>query len=670
MGAGQDTLDLIGDLDTPASPTKTFPIGHYTTKGTLELIENTPAAKPTAEPMSQTAAALKGFQTGASSNWYPEFKGVSEASGLPDWLGGYRMPVGAVKVLGEQPEFGGKPGEATEAYIKAREEARAKVKAAYEQYPMTATGTDLLGGFMQPTSKMRPAAIGERILQNAATQGTMGAIRGASDGGGVEGAIQGAIPGAVLGAGIGAMGVKPRAPIVPNPAVEANERLGAGAPVGLLTDNPALNRIYQAGREIPFLNNLPIIGAERPVRKALTTMESVADDLSTKLGPAINPADKGTVGYGLKSGMADTMQFNTDKANAEFDNARRLFDPKREVPTPKFVTDQLDQVIEERKARGASEVLTGSLGEINNLLRRPQGATWNGLKDARSAIGKAITWDSINNGGQEEKGLRAAQRALTDAMENNVRSTAKGNPDKAMQAWKDANFAHQQKMDENQELDKLVRTGSAEALTDKALKWASIKGGDYDSLRKLHSAVSDQDWNNLAAHSINNMGKNNKGDWSPSFFVTRYNSMSPAAKNEMFGTGGTNTRQALDDIATLAAKFDKVGQFENKSHTGGAIMTGGLVGSALEGHNPVSIALSHWDKVLGVGAAAYLLTRPATAQTMARATKLYANITESPRVIGGRAMNAVAQDLSAKIGKTLGINVPASSLIPPNQPQQ
>src|SRR5262249_28084616 len=64
-------------------------------------------------------SALEGYLKGASANWRDEIYGASKASGLPDWMGGFRAPIGAGRLLYEHGT-----GPVTEEYKRARDEKR------------------------------------------------------------------------------------------------------------------------------------------------------------------------------------------------------------------------------------------------------------------------------------------------------------------------------------------------------------------------------------------------------------------------------------------------------------------------------------------------------------------------------------------------------------------
>ena len=77
--------------------------------------------------VSQGRAAFEGFLSGASANFRDEFYGASAASGLPEWLGGLRAPVGAAR-LGYEALAG--EGDATKAYEEGKGRIRGVQHAA------------------------------------------------------------------------------------------------------------------------------------------------------------------------------------------------------------------------------------------------------------------------------------------------------------------------------------------------------------------------------------------------------------------------------------------------------------------------------------------------------------------------------------------------------------
>jgi hypothetical protein len=70
----------------------------------LDILEGrvTPRAKETKPEIGTAGAALEGYLSGASLNWRDEIYGASKASGLPDFLGGFRAPIGAIRLAEEK----------------------------------------------------------------------------------------------------------------------------------------------------------------------------------------------------------------------------------------------------------------------------------------------------------------------------------------------------------------------------------------------------------------------------------------------------------------------------------------------------------------------------------------------------------------------------------------
>jgi len=163
--------------------------------------------------VSQGTAAKEGYLAGASLGFRDEIKGASVASGLPDWMGGFRAPVGAAKLAIEGMT---EPGEATRIYGEERDKARLLQEQAQEQNPWTYGGTQAAGGVATSLIPAGAVGTGASIIGNvgrgAAVGAGVGAVQGAGDAptmadvpkevatGGVIGGVLGAAIPAVTGA--------------------------------------------------------------------------------------------------------------------------------------------------------------------------------------------------------------------------------------------------------------------------------------------------------------------------------------------------------------------------------------------------------------------------------------------------------------------------------------
>lgn len=162
--------------------------------------------KPVAAPkpeVSQGRAALEGALSGASANMRDEVYGASKASGLPDWLGGFRAPVGAARLAYEH--FMGEPGEASKEYERARDEMRAVQKRAKELYPGTTLAGEIGGALALPGGAMVQAAtLPGRIARGAAVGAGYGGLSGFGEGEGLGDSLTRGAVSAPVGAAVGA----------------------------------------------------------------------------------------------------------------------------------------------------------------------------------------------------------------------------------------------------------------------------------------------------------------------------------------------------------------------------------------------------------------------------------------------------------------------------------
>jgi hypothetical protein len=148
-------------------------------------------------------AALEGALDTAGFGFRDEIVGLSEASGLPGWLGGLRAPVGAARLGIEALQ--GQEGPASRNYSEARDRTREVQKAAEEQHPGYYLTGQLGGAVLAPGAGAGAAAKGATALMRAKRAATVGGVTGGIYGvGSGQGAADRATRGAV-GAGTGAV---------------------------------------------------------------------------------------------------------------------------------------------------------------------------------------------------------------------------------------------------------------------------------------------------------------------------------------------------------------------------------------------------------------------------------------------------------------------------------
>lgn len=195
-----------------AEPPKQFPPRapsrpHQSTQSTaLSFDDLIPAGqterKPAAADIGAGAAALEGGLAGISLNARDEVYAASKASGMPDWMGGFRAPVGAARVAYES--ITGQPGEVTKTHEAALAEVRARQKAAQEQHPVAYGAGNVAGSLVLPVgSAMNAATLPGRMGKGAAIGAGIGGASGFGEGEDLPDRLGRAAIGGAAGAAIG-----------------------------------------------------------------------------------------------------------------------------------------------------------------------------------------------------------------------------------------------------------------------------------------------------------------------------------------------------------------------------------------------------------------------------------------------------------------------------------
>jgi hypothetical protein len=153
---------------------------------------------------------------------------------------------------------------------------------------------------------------------------------------------------------------------------------------------------------------------------------------------------------------------------------------------------------------------------------------------------------------------------------------------------------------------------------------------DGRSLIALKRSLKGEEWGDVAANVVSEMGKASPGaravdasEFSISTFVTNYNKLSPKGKDVLFGSAGgggakaTELRRALDELAWAADQVKRVERGANASKSGVSMQTWGtVVGLA----NPAT-AVPTATGVGGLFLTGELLTNPKAIRILTRGIK-------------------------------------------------
>lgn len=278
-----------------------------------DAVGNVPVGQSRAadDPLSATPkmgggeVALEGYLSGVSGNLRDEIYGLSEASGLPNELGGFRAPVGGARLLWEY--LSKNPGEAQRIYEQARDEKRSIQKQAREERPGTYLAGQVGGAVALPGGAMMQAAtLPARMVRSGAVGAGYGGIAGFGEGEGLSESAKGAATGAAVGAGVGA---------VAPPLVEGLVQ-GARSTVGPLIRGVrgALNPESEAARRV-------VTAIDRDVRASPTGTPGITPQELTASAQQGGPAALMDLGGETTRGLARSAANTSPEGRATLNQA-------------------------------------------------------------------------------------------------------------------------------------------------------------------------------------------------------------------------------------------------------------------------------------------------------------------------------------------------------------
>lgn len=429
--------------------------------------------------------------------------------------------------------------------------------------------------------------------------------------------------------------------------LEASSQQGVDIARGFATDSTARQMVTQAARQAPWGG----AKIENAVAKSIEQTGQAASRAAAKIAGG-GVQDRATIGASARAGLEAAMTKADELADDAFTQLRKSYIyADKPVPVNNSAISVLSKIVNEREAAGASGVNLKGIDEAVNLLTRPEGATFNGLQRAKTNITKAIDYD-LQHGGFFQGDLKRVEGVLNRQIKETVKIASKGDPKASLAALEGANQRFASTLAENADIRRLSRLQADEALFDKLMTYSSDKaGGNIKQLITLEKNMPAADWKAVGGLMVERLGKNSKGEFSPSIFQTKYNTMSPAAKDRFFGAKGTGTRQDIEDILLISKRLTDVERFANKSNTGRATLAGAAItGLFVEPLTAIS-------SVVGGRVLAGMMAKPATIKPMARYVRAYERAAKSPTPANIGSLNLSARALALSANDNFGSNV-------------
>lgn len=446
----------------------------------------------------------------------------------------------------------------------------------------------------------------------------------------VEGAVAGVPFGGLAGATIGAIAsggtealntYNPGHPIantlipmgaglVAGPAIaRQGTRLGKIASEGLhLTNRPAL---VQAERDLgitagtaasnsdnPFWSKMQRGLRERILMPKSSNIEQNLEAEQHQLGAAVQKqADslfpsqtKQQLGQGVQSSIEDGV-----------DTVKRIFSRQEQaldnLVNPNTTTvnmiPHVDRAINEMAStRGAHIPLTGGKVQssdkivtnlMENIIQAQQGnnqLSVAAIRELKQKVGDQLK-ESLLNGNANKRELQQMYGVLADA-QGEAYGLIKGiNPAgkatyiattpqaQQYQALKAAEAEMYSKIDEFAQ--PLIKQGiTPEKMADLVTNQMKLGGTKLAELVNVMSQASPSIRNQLSSSILQNIGKNNKGEFVPDRFFTRWQQIAPEAKQALFGQGpNQDIPKIYDQLALVATNQARGAKALNTSGTAG-----------------------------------------------------------------------------------------------------
>jgi hypothetical protein len=355
-------------------------------------------------------------------------------------------------------------------------------------------------------------------------------------------------------------------PMTRNELIAAGERIrnttGVDFQVPTMVAGNTMERHLAGGlATIPYAGT-PVVNAWD---RGLFQLGQAKDALQENMGAA------GSLGAGsaVRTRVADWMKNPT-----ALDDTRisQLYDEVgasvKDVPVELSNLRRLQRALVKEKETSTTGEHDASLKLIEDMLDRkqfPKGMPYRDILQKRKEIGARTSGKIVNEAGTSQTTLDRIYGAMTDDLKFAIR---RGGGQKALAKWEEANTSAQNVAEQRKVLARLIgEKGDVppEKIVARIKEMGRSRRGDVTALRILKRIMPEDEFNDLSATYLDDMGRNRKGDWSIFHFSSDYGQMSNAAKHILFG----ESKAAVDDLVSVTKAFERLhGQSWNTSKTG------------------------------------------------------------------------------------------------------
>lgn len=474
------------------------------------------------------------------------------------------------------------------------------------------------------------------------------------------------------------LGLSPSQPTALPESLAAAQNIGVDLPRAISTDSPTLRFAGQVANRMP---------GGGPMQEAVANaVKQTGDAVGRAADLAGGASDAMAAGQGFRAGIENSFK-PTMKARVgdAYDEVDKLVDPEFTRPlvaTQKAVAD----ITERRRASGETDpgkavrtvlggatregptesktILAGPGYHIAEDVPTPGGLTFQGVKDLRTRVGEMLD-TGVFPEGMSQGELRRIYGALSDDLKA---TAAAAGGEGATKALTRANAMNKFVEDWKDNLGKVLGSDrSGEGITAAIQRMASDgPSGDIKALTMARAAVPKEVWQDVAATAIGQLGKDRKGEFSPSIFMNDFANLSDRGKALLFNdVGSGKVLPYLNDIAAVSKKFVDAGKLANTSGTAGHNAAFTLVGAGATGlyHGSLIEPISAITLVLGNNLMARALSSPASAASIARWSRVYDALANNPGSKSIAAFNIASRNVANTVNGQFGSNINPGSFL-------
>lgn len=474
-----------------------------------------------------------------------------------------------------------------------------RIQQGRDNMGLAATGLELAGaggairaagGFAQARQAVRGLQNSGRAVNRASVQGAMrnrataegagiGAVAGVAEGSTLQERGQNALVGAGAGGVLGRLGQNVQNALANRAVTQSGAALPSGAQAQQAADSLGIDLIpaVTGGTTAQRLTSGARQGfiSDRPIASAVDRMETQGAAARTRAsemaGDAVDAQDAGEL---VRRGAQVYSQRTSQIGGNLYDRADRMAGGVK-LPLPK-ATQALDDEIaslQQSPTAGSSSLLR-DLQNLRNQISQGQFSI-PGIRAMRTDLRQEIVARGLRFSPSDAIYSRVL-RAAEDDLIGGLRQAGKDNAANALQTA--SNFWRRRVETIDEVLDPILGKNaprSGEQILAAVERLAKPDSGSSVNLGRLMRAMPAGEASAVRATVINRLGRPTAGaaevdreGFSFATFLTNWNNMSPRARGALFPR---ESREALDQLATVAQRVKAAGASANTSNTAGAI---------------------------------------------------------------------------------------------------